>query len=1116
MSLITPPRRLRYENVIRRWGHALPLLMLATVLLFSIIASLLVARLIYQQQEERFQREIAAHTGALKGRVTDFTNLLVAGRAFWLSQHSPPSKADFRTYTSQFNLTKRYPDLQAMGFVEWRGGSRPRATIRYIAPRTRTNISALGYDMYTDSTRRSAIDRTRKTDGPQATEQVILYQRDTDQNRQPGFLIYLPVWRTDEGPRRLEGFVYLAVRAKAFAKSLDESYGNTALNSQITLAGVPLTPGTLENGRLQRPFLLLGQTWQVSYAEPPSFGNEPLGWIAPLMMVFGLFASGVTFSLMRRQVIALEIAEAANDHLSVMEQRQQRARAEFEAIFQSMQDAAAFTDDQGRVRLANRAMTEQFRLPLTDLVGRSLSMLHLDRRLDERGTFQAVTTPYQRADGTQFHGEAHRSEVYDSHGHLLGHLEVIRDVSERVRAEQALRSEEKRSRAILDTIPHILWVSDAHGRVTDVNTQHRLRLGQDHIEERIYTTDRTPYRDMWHRAHIQGRSARCMVRIYISAERIGSEADSELDPSRTLELEPRWYEVRVAPLLGEDGEAIEWVASATDIHDRLVAEREAQNSEARYRGVVEGMPQIVWLANKRGEITYLNRRWAEFVGAEAENDVVGKTHPDDRASYQERWATAVELGHPFEAEHRLREESGQYRAFVTRGLPIRGPGGEVIEWVGTMTDVDDSVYAENAARLLADITEALLARTGISTTRQERYDAFVALVTARLMDAAAIWIYDPEALQEEQLVQVARRDNNTNWDLPHIDSVVQQMARNAAEMGEPEYVVAHPLLHAVGVSGGVMYPLVGADGVRGVLGLAHRHPLRDRDHELILELVSRLTTALENDALRERAATAREELETLNSSLEDRVMRRTNELEEANRELEAFSYSVSHDLRTPLRHIVGFGDLLKKDAKDKLGPKGERYLNVITDAAGRMSGLIDSLLEFSRMGRQPLRLIPVDLKEVVESVWHTLEPDRLGSQVEFEVDELPSVPGDPSLLELVFQNLLSNAIKYSRTREVAVIRVSSQLEGSCVRISIQDNGVGFDPKYTAKLFGVFQRLHNAEDFDGIGIGLANVRRIIVRHGGQVSAESVLGEGATFSVTLPLTRDEGLLGGSGEL
>lgn len=1132
------------------WMHWMPLMLMGVVLVSSLTAAALVSRLTHEQQQARFAREITAHTSALRGRVDGFGKLLVATRAFWLSQAEPPTPPRFRAFTAGLDLGERYPDVQALGFVRWSESSvtparlspssrspvengvadvgipifpaqtsQPyRALIQFIAPPTAVNLRALGFDMYSEPLRRAAMEAGRTHQGMHATYPLRLVQGGENGTAQSGFLLMLPVWQATEGraatPQgQLLGFVYLAIRSAEFVRSLDQSYGLDRPTSRILLAGRPLL-GTENTGQsmletsllgpvsppglvTQPPLQLAGQTWQVSYAPPATFATEPLNWLSPLLALLGLVASGVAFLISRAQVVARESAEATTRELSDLERRQQQARAEFEAIFQAMQDAAAFTDDQGRVRLVNRAMTEQFRTPASELVGRPLTLLHVDRRLDDRASFRAITTPYQRSDGTRFYGEAQRNEVFGPGHRLLGHLEVVRDVSERVSADQAVRDEERRSRAILDTIPHMLWVSSPQGETTYVNTQHRDRLGGLGVRSRLDPADVPTYDQMWKEAYIHLSSAQSTVQIGVGPD--GKQR--------------RWFEVRVAPLLDESGQVREWVASATDIHDRVLAERDAQTNEARYRGVVEGMPQIVWLADAQGQTTYFNRRWKEYVGEQDGADLIAALHPDDRAEYRLRWSQALSSGHPFEAEHRLRSERGEYRTFVTRGLPIWRGQDRVLEWVGTTTDVDDSVYAENAARLLADVTEALVVRASDPlAVHRERYEAVLGLLTSRLMEAAAIWTVprlqagETPPGADEHVVELASCAVNPNWRLLHIVRVVQRLAYRAAVTREPEYVLTHPLLHAVEVSGGLLQPLVGLDGtLHGVLGVAHRHPLHDRDHELILELASRLTTALENDALREQAARAQQELRQLNQSLEERVQRRTLELEEANRELEAFSYSVSHDLRTPLRHIVGFGDLLRKDSAEVLSPKSQRYLGVITDAAGRMSGLIDSLLEFSRMGRQPLRLVPVNLDELVARVWQTLEPDRQGREVQLTLQPLPQVPGDPALLELVFQNLLSNALKYSRTREVARIVVAAAEEDGAARITVTDNGVGFDPKYSDKLFGVFQRLHRAEEFDGIGIGLANVRRIVSRHGGQVSGSSVPGEGATFTVVLPLRQ-----------
>jgi signal transduction histidine kinase len=246
-------------------------------------------------------------------------------------------------------------------------------------------------------------------------------------------------------------------------------------------------------------------------------------------------------------------------------------------------------------------------------------------------------------------------------------------------------------------------------------------------------------------------------------------------------------------------------------------------------------------------------------------------------------------------------------------------------------------------------------------------------------------------------------------------------------------------------------------------------------------------------------------LQRAHEELEDRVRVRTAELDAANRELEAFSYSVSHDLRAPLRHITGFSELLAARAGAQLDEQARRYLGTITTAAARMAHLIDDLLAFSRIARTALAREPVDLNRLVaearDEITAQVPPGR---DIEWRIGPLPTVNGDRSMLNLVMINLLSNAVKYSSTRPRSVIEIgSAAASGSEVAVFVRDNGVGFDMQYADKLFGVFQRLHRADQFEGTGVGLAHIKRIITRHGGRVWAEGRVDQGATFSFSLPL-------------
>jgi light-regulated signal transduction histidine kinase (bacteriophytochrome) len=290
------------------------------------------------------------------------------------------------------------------------------------------------------------------------------------------------------------------------------------------------------------------------------------------------------------------------------------------------------------------------------------------------------------------------------------------------------------------------------------------------------------------------------------------------------------------------------------------------------------------------------------------------------------------------------------------------------------------------------------------------------------------------------------------------------------------------------------FPLRGSDGQFRTF-LTRVYPIKDAEGKV----VQWFGTNTDVESLKQ----AEEIINKLNEELEQKVLQRTNLLEAANKELEAFSYSVSHDLRAPLRSVHGFTKILMEDYEDKLDEEGRRICGIISSSANQMGELIDDLLSFSRIGRTSLNHSSIDMKKMTRVLFEGITSPSERKRIELRIGKLPNSFGDVKLLGQVWTNLISNAIKYTSKNEVAKITVGSTSSDKMITYSIKDNGVGFDMKYVHKLFGVFQRLHSEAEFEGNGVGLAIVQRIILKHGGQVWAEGEPGKGATFYFSLPV-------------
>ena len=403
----------------------------------------------------------------------------------------------------------------------------------------------------------------------------------------------------------------------------------------------------------------------------------------------------------------------------------------------------------------------------------------------------------------------------------------------------------------------------------------------------------------------------------------------------------------------------------------------------------------------------------------------------------------------------------------------------------------ESVSIYDLARAISQGLEhdEIVERTVAAASRQSDAGAVYFLVpaeggTLRVARAAGLGAKprDPEGLSGGEPLE--------RW-------LAQAQAELEAPNAQAEPRVLHS--HPFGAHIAIALPIVAGGGrFFGVLGFTSARPRGRISAGQVKALEVLASTAA--SALATAGLLA--ELRQMNEELELRVRERTHDLELANQELESFSYSVSHDLREPLRAVEGFCEMFRAEFGAAVPQGGQAMLERIWAGARRMTRLIDDLLHFSRFSRQPLQQMQVPLRELARQVAERLK-ERLGArQLTVEVGELPDCRGDPALLEQVLVNLMSNAFKFSAPRATARVEVGALRQGEALVYYVRDNGVGFDMRHAERLFGVFQRLHSAEEFEGTGIGLSIVQRIIARHGGKVWADSRPGDGATFYFSLP--------------
>jgi PAS domain S-box-containing protein len=660
-------------------------------------------------------------------------------------------------------------------------------------------------------------------------------------------------------------------------------------------------------------------------------------------------------------------------------------------------------------------------------------------------------------------------------------LHLAEERTRRRQAEDALRESERRFRMLVEGVKdYAIIMLDSEGNITSWNTGAELVQGYGASE-------------------IIGRHFSCFYPAEEVQERKPDEVLNLAATKGRSEEEgwrvrkggsPFWANVVMTALRDNRGELRGFVLVTRDVTERKHAQEALQKSEERYRRLIELCPDAL-LVQSNNRIVFVNSAALRLLGAEGPEQLIGKpvkeiVHPDYWEVVQRRLRQLREDGTAVfwkSAEGRIQRSKGEGTVvpFIEEKF-IRLDGREVdVEVAATPLTFQDRPAVQVIAR---DITQRKRSTETLRETEGRR-----AAILETALDAVVAIDHEGKVVEWNPAAEKMFGYNRS-------DAVGREMAELIVP---PSLRPAHRqgLAQCLATGEGRMFgryiemSAMRADGTVFPAELAITR---------IATTQPPLFTGYIRDITERKEAEA--EVRRLQMELERRVRERTAQLEAANRELEAFNCSVSHDLRTPLLRIRGFAELLRQKAAPELDEENRRHLQTIAESARAMDQLIEELLAFSMLGQRQLLNTSVSVTELVKAAQNDLAQEISGRNIYWTIGELPEVHGDPAMLRQVWVNLISNALKYTRPRETARIEIGCANHRAEFVFFIRDNGIGFDVRYANKLFGIFQRLHRAEEFEGTGIGLANVQRIIQRHGGRAWAKAKVNKGAAFYFSLP--------------
>jgi len=758
----------------------------------------------------------------------------------------------------------------------------------------------------------------------------------------------------------------------------------------------------------------------------------------------------------------------------------------YRTTMMSVGDGVMTTDTEGRLELLNPVAETLTGWRQEEARGKPLEEFF---RIINEETRQIVENPVRKVmregmvvglanhsvliakDGTEHPIADSGAPIRNEKGEITGVVLVFRDQTEERAALKALRESERKFRETVTHLDEGYYSCMMDGVLLEHNQAFNRILGFDIIRD--LKGEKLP--DFWQnpderKVYLQELMTRGSIMNYlINAKTISGEKVVVMANSHLVK--------------DEKGGLVRIEGTFSDFTERKRAEEQIKDSEKRFRELIESLPQLFWTCKVDGPCDYLSKQWVEYTGI-PEAEQLGyrwleQLHPEDKDRTVSEWMEKVKTGDSFDVEFRIRRNDGVYHWFKTRAVPMRDTERHIVKWFGSNTDFDEIKKAEEQLRNSSkELEKKVDERTKELHSSKQLLDE-----TGRLARVGG-WELD--------LKKNVLSFSDVTKQIHEVDPEYQPTLEVAINFYAPEAVpvISEAVRRAIedGESYDVELQLITAKQNRiwvRAIGQAYRE-----NGEIV-----RIGGVFQDINERKLAEQEREALML-------QIEHRSSLLEATNKELEAFTYSVSHDLRAPLRHMSGYVELLTSRFQSALTDKGKHYLNSIADSVHQMGKLIDNLLQYSRTGRAEMRRTELEMNAIVRETVESVHKDNPGRTIEWVVGKLPSVYGDDTTLRLVWMNLLSNAVKFTRTREKALIEIGAKAETKEVTYFVRDNGVGFDMQYAQKLFGVFQRLHSTEEFEGTGIGLANVHRIVVRHGGRAWAEAELNKGATFYFSIP--------------